>query len=221
QSLQTLCPSRLNTRPSTSYPCLLQKSQAAIVSSGIARHQNAGAHPTPDAPPDLRPLETVTETQLPDAHEAALRGYAAEARQIDGVPGRRTVELRRVGQVQQLDANLGGMVPREPSVVGWDYVDVLAELVARVAVRPRRVAVAPGTRILERRGAEPAGVGMIGGGDAFGVAARDVGIADRVGTLPASEQPQVGVGRAGAHHGVQRRAADQLDDRRGRPPAEQ
>src|SRR4029079_4330780 len=34
QSLQTLCPSRLNTRPSTSYPCLLQKRKPPLSPPG-------------------------------------------------------------------------------------------------------------------------------------------------------------------------------------------
>ena len=133
-----------------------------------------------------------------------------------------TAELRRVGQVQDLEPDLPDVVAEQRRVLGDHQVDVLAELIARVADRcagrcrrcrrrgwrRRRIEVA-GVRRCRRRPRDRRRCPSVFGSPIS------------VGALPAAEEPEVGVGHAGRHDRVQRRAADQFDDRRRIPAVEE
>src|SRR5258705_943041 len=58
-------------------------------------------------------LEPVAEGQLPNPHEPSLRRDTPEARRIDGVVGGLVAELRRIGEVEDLEPDLTQLAARE------------------------------------------------------------------------------------------------------------
>src|SRR5262245_9493944 len=86
------------------------------------------------------PSELVTERELPDPHESRLDVHATETRQIRLIDSRIIAELRRVRQVEDLEADLPALAARKVRRFRQHKIDVLAELPPRVASGPRRVA---------------------------------------------------------------------------------
>src|SRR5207249_10883544 len=83
--------------------------------------------------------------QLPDARKPARRDNLAKGR-IRDIGARRAGEMRRVGQVQDLEPDLPGTAA-EREVLVEDRVNVPVEGVAAVAVRARRIAERASARI--------------------------------------------------------------------------
>src|SRR5262249_10561495 len=134
-------------------------------------------------------LEPVPKAQLPDPHESGLRGDAAEILIVDLVTVD-AVELRRVRQVQQLEPDLARLVAGELRLLRKHQVDVPAELIARISIGTRRVAVHAGAGIRERGAREETRVRMRCRRHAILVAARGVRIADQIRALPAAEESE-------------------------------
>src|SRR5438093_12879746 len=102
-----------------------------------------------------RGSEAISERQLPDPHETCLNIDAAEARRVDGAVVRQVAELRRVREVEDLEADLSALPAAQRGRLRQDEVDVLAELEPRVRIRTRRGAVGSRARIRIRAREEP------------------------------------------------------------------
>src|SRR6266550_2069854 len=139
----------------------LYRVRAAVASPST---QRAARRPLVCRPRRMRVglLEAITERQLPDLHEPGLRPDAAEARCVDGVVGGLVAELRRVGEVEDLEPDLSHISAGEARLLGEDEIDVLAELIPCAVDRSRRSAILSRTRVRECRGVEVPRIGMRG-----------------------------------------------------------
>src|ERR1700736_440523 len=101
------------------------------------------AAPLPENP---NASESIAEAQLPDAHESGLRRDSAKALRVDGVRVD-AVEFGGVREVEELEADLAGLVAGKSGGLRQHEIHVLAELVAGISDRPRGVAVLPCSRV--------------------------------------------------------------------------
>src|SRR2546425_13028683 len=102
-----------------------------------------------------RGSEAISDRQLPDPHETRLNIDAAEARGINRAVIGKVAELRRVREVEDLEADLPALSAGKRCRLCEHEVYILPELEACVRIRARGIAERSSAWIRVRARAEP------------------------------------------------------------------